>query len=399
MRRVLRSVLAPLRVPATWTAAAHLLGGTVLGLALLLAAGAATAAGGPWVAAVVVAGAVLAGASAPGLLALERRQAAWALGLLLPTGPTPRDARAAGTARLAAWLAVRALAGLTAGALVAGAALLVALGLVLPFAEDFLVWDGWTSPSGLAAAWWLPAGVACGLLAAHGVRALGRVEAAAGARLLGPSAGEQVALLGARTRALEDREVLARDLHDSVGHAVTATMLQAAAARAVLRTDPDHAARALGTIERLGRQTMDELDRMLAVLRREGAADHAADVAGLVAELRRAGLPVELELRGALEAAAPAVREAVHRIVQEAATNVLRHAGPVPTRVRVVVGADAVEVEVRDAGGGRPGPPRASAGPGRGLAGMRERVTLLGGHVEAGRAEPRGWRVRAVLPR
>jgi signal transduction histidine kinase len=94
------------------------------------------------------------------------------------------------------------------------------------------------------------------------------------------------------------------------------------------------------------------------------------------------------------------VRDAVHRIVQEAATNVLRHAGTGARRgCGWPSGADAVEVEVRDAGGGRPGPPRASAGPGRGLAGMRERVTLLGGHVEAGRAEPRGWRVRAVLPR
>ena len=147
---------------------------------------------------------------------------------------------------------------------------------------------------------------------------------------------------------------------------------------------------------------MEDLDRMLALLRREGAAARGpADVEGLVEELRRAGLPVALELRGSLAELAPAVREAVHRIVQEAATNVLRHAGPVPSRVRVAVGEDAVEVEVTDAGPGRPGrtAPAGPAGAGRGLAGMRERVALLSGTLDAGPAAPRGWRVRAVLPR
>jgi signal transduction histidine kinase len=147
---------------------------------------------------------------------------------------------------------------------------------------------------------------------------------------------------------------------------------------------------------------MEELDRVLALLRREGGdagGGEPGDLAGLGRALRAAGLPLELDLGppAALAALPVPVRAAVHRIVQEAATNVLRHAGPVPTRAEVRIDGDHVVVRVRNA----PGVPLrtpAPGGTGRGLDGLRERARALGGEAAAGPAADGGWVVEATLP-
>jgi signal transduction histidine kinase len=205
----------------------------------------------------------------------------------------------------------------------------------------------------------------------------------------------------AAERALAERNRLARELHDSVGHALTVTTLQAGAAARVLDTDPAFAAKALDAIAEAGRAALADLDHVLGLLR-EGPAGGAEDrapqpdlggLAALVDGARSAGVPVELRCEGVTEAVPRAVSREAYRIVQEGLTNALRHAGPVPVAVRVAVRADAVELELTNPLGR--GPSR--RGGGRGLAGMRERVGVLRGELTAG-TDGDLWRVAARLP-
>ncbi|KQM82629.1 sensor histidine kinase [Agromyces sp. Leaf222] len=224
---------------------------------------------------------------------------------------------------------------------------------------------------------------------------------------------------GARSRELErmrllEREQLARDLHDTVAHHVSAIAIQAQAGLAVATTQPDAAAGVLRTIEVEASRTLDEMRAMVRVLRQDGGpGDRGPGAVGAdlspapgAGDLRRlatsAHTPSELEVEvavdGDLDGLPPAVGAAVFRIAQEAVTNARRHARDA-TRVgvRVRVDGDGVQLEVLD-----DGRPAASARPGYGITGMIERATLLGGTCEAGAvdaADGGGWRVAAALPR
>jgi signal transduction histidine kinase len=216
----------------------------------------------------------------------------------------------------------------------------------------------------------------------------------------------------ARARELEgvrllEREQLARDLHDTVAHHVSAIAIQAQAGTAVAPTDPDAAAEVLRVIEGEASRTLDEMRSMVGVLRRADAAELAPTPG--IPDLRRlartdaTGPSVNVRVDGDADGLPPPVGAALFRIAQEAVTNARRHARNA-TRVDVLVRADAdgVRLEVRD-----DGEPAASAAPGYGVTGMAERAALLGGTCEAGPArdagsadgDGAGWVVSAVLPR
>ncbi|AKN71773.1 histidine kinase [Streptomyces sp. PBH53] len=224
---------------------------------------------------------------------------------------------------------------------------------------------------------------------------LGELVTAAARRLLGPSAAERLAALEERTEQLLERTRIARELHDSIGHALTVAVVQAGAARAA--GDPDFTDRALGAIEETGRAALEDLERVLGVLREAerplGARPTLAEAGRLLESARASGAKVDAEVTGPVEAVPGPVSREGHRILQEALTNVLRHAGPVPVRVRVAVTDGMLTLEVRNPlPGAIPGPGRGS-----GLRGIRERAALLGGTARTGPDEG-DWQVRAELP-
>ena len=202
-----------------------------------------------------------------------------------------------------------------------------------------------------------------------------------------------------------ERLRIARELHDVVAHAMSVIAVQAGMGRHVIDTDVDAAREALGAIETTSRGSLNEMRRMLGVLRQgdEAAAMRPvpglADVPALVAETRRAGLGVTLDSSGAVDDLPAGVDLAVYRVVQESLTNVLKHGGPV-AHVRVARHEDRVEVEVTDDGRAGTVGTRGAAGSdgGHGLLGMRERVALYGGTFEAVDRPGGGFRVRASLP-
>ncbi len=251
----------------------------------------------------------------------------------------------------------------------------------------------------------------------YAVAGLGALAASMAPVLLGPSQAERIAALEARTARLAERNRLARELHDSVGHALTVATLQAGAARELLDVDPEFARRALRAIEETSRHAMDDLDHVLGLLRESEDARRPAPTAPqptlarldrLVADTRAAGLEVDVRVSGAVGELPAAVSREGYRIVQEGLTNAARHGrGPVTVRVAVPAQAAAPGRDTEGASGSCRGLEielvnglRGAAGPGRGgrgLDGMRERVLLLGGRLTAG-PEGERWRVRASLP-
>ena len=200
----------------------------------------------------------------------------------------------------------------------------------------------------------------------------------------------------------DERRRIARELHDVVAHHVSVMGVLATGVRRVLRRDPDAADEAVGTIEETSRATLRELRRLLDVLRTE--AEPAAELfpqpglAGietLVEQVREAGLPVAFAVTGTPWPVEEGVALTVYRIVQEALTNALKHAGRATAQVRVGYSGHAVEVEVTDTGRG-PSPDRQRVG--HGLVGMRERVALYGGVLRTGARAGGGYRVYARIP-
>ncbi len=200
----------------------------------------------------------------------------------------------------------------------------------------------------------------------------------------------------------DERARMARELHDIVSHNLSVVVLQAAGAQAVGGQDADPA---LEKIERSGRQALVEMRRLLGVLRQPGEQPArpelspqpgVAELAALAEGVRAAGLPVVLVVDGDPGGLPAAVDISAYRIVQEALTNVLKHAGQASAQVNVRCGADVVQIEVTDDGAG----PQAGGQPGagHGLAGMRERVALFGGELTAGPRLGGGFAVRARLP-
>ncbi|MFF3223938.1 sensor histidine kinase [Nocardia suismassiliense] len=202
-----------------------------------------------------------------------------------------------------------------------------------------------------------------------------------------------------------ERTRIARELHDVVAHAVSVIIVQADGARYALRRDPDAAEQALSTIASTGREALRELRRTVALLRTEHAPDQlpqhgTAGLARVVEMMRGTGLAVELELTGELDDIAPEVSLGVHRIVQESLTNTLRHAGPHPKAWVQIRRRDTdVTIDISDTGGvPLDEPSMRIKGGGMGLVGMRERIAVLGGTLETGRAADGAWRVHATIP-
>ena len=192
--------------------------------------------------------------------------------------------------------------------------------------------------------------------------------------------------------AAQERARIARELHDVVAHSLAVMIAQADGGRYAASGDPDAASRALAQIADTGREALAQMGHLLGVLR---AGEEGGDLPGLVRRLAAAGLPVELEVEGPARELPEEIRLCLHRVAQEALTNVLKHADT-PRRVEVVLRyLDAeVDLTVRDDGRGTAeGDER-----GKGLAGMRERVALLHGTVRAGPRPDGGFEVRARLP-
>jgi signal transduction histidine kinase len=203
-----------------------------------------------------------------------------------------------------------------------------------------------------------------------------------------------------RAAASEERQRIARELHDVVAHGVVLMVLQAQGARRILDQDPERAREALEAIEETGKTAVAEIRRSLGILREDGVEAELApqptldDLGVLVEEMRRAGLQVELNVTGDERTLDDGVGRSAYRIVQEALTNTIKHAGLVPTRVTVAYGADDLVLEIADDGPGHTG----AGEDGQGLAGMRERVRLLRGDFEAQTMNGRGFVVRARIP-
>lgn len=206
----------------------------------------------------------------------------------------------------------------------------------------------------------------------------------------------------AREAVAEERARLARELHDSVGHALNVVVLHAGAAQRVLDAKPDLAREALVSIETAGRQALADIERMLGILRtpEEGAGLDAAPGLGqleaLCAGVREAGLPVDLAVHGTPRPLPSSLDLTAYRIVQEGLTNTLKHAGRAHAMVSLRYDEDALEILVVD--DGRGGQVDGFGSGGHGLAGMRERISIFGGELYAGPRPEGGFAIRARLP-
>ena len=212
----------------------------------------------------------------------------------------------------------------------------------------------------------------------------------------------------ARRRAVEERLRIARELHDSLTHSISVIQVQAGVAVHLARKRGEEVPPALLAIQEAGADASRELRATLQVLRsaEDGDSSGLCQLDSLVARARTAGLPVTVTVTGAERPLPPDVDQAAYRIVQEALTNVSRHAGSagagdgVSASVRLWYTPDTLTVQVDDDGkgdGARPAGAR-PAGPGLGLIGMRERVSALGGRLHAGPQDGGGFQVRAELP-
>jgi signal transduction histidine kinase len=198
----------------------------------------------------------------------------------------------------------------------------------------------------------------------------------------------------------EERARIARELHDVVAHSISVIVLQARGGRRVLQTDPADAREAFAIIERTGHQALEELRRLLGMLRKSdeelalAPQPSLSELDRLVEQVRAAGLPVQVAVEGEPRELPPGVDLSAYRIVQEALTNALKHAGPAHARVLLRYRADDLELEIADDGPGTGD----GSGSGHGLIGMRERVSVYGGELQAGRRPGGGYALRARLP-
>ncbi|MGW8726884.1 sensor histidine kinase [Streptomyces sp. NPDC055808] len=254
---------------------------------------------------------------------------------------------------------------------------------------------GWLAPWLPPSAWLIPLALvplavmlACLVLAGKLITVIART-------LLAPSTTERLTALEERTELLLERNRIAREIHDSIGHALTVAVVQAGAARAA--GDPAFTDRALAAIEETGRAALEDLERVLLVLRETtlpaSQRPTLLEADRLIESARGSGAEVASEFSGPLELVPGPVSREGYRILQEALTNVLRHSGPVPVRIRMAVLGNRLEMDVTN--------PLTGAAPGgkggSGLRGMRERAALLGGEAETGPYEGE-WRVRVRLP-
>jgi signal transduction histidine kinase len=203
----------------------------------------------------------------------------------------------------------------------------------------------------------------------------------------------------------EERVRIARELHDVVAHTLAVITVQAGVGRRLMDKRPEEAAKALESIEAIGRTAQDELRVVLGLLRDEEPAAAAlapaprlADIKELADTVRASGTPVELSMSGTDRPLSPALELSIYRVVQEALTNVVKHAPRARATVDLSVSASGVRLEVTDDGGSGGEVPPASPGPGHGIVGMRERVAAFGGWLTAAPLAGRGFRVVAEVP-
>jgi signal transduction histidine kinase len=208
-----------------------------------------------------------------------------------------------------------------------------------------------------------------------------------------------------RRAVSDERAEIARELHDIVAHAMSVIAVRSGVARMVIDTQPEQAREALTIIVTTARRSLQEMRLLVGVLRDTddhhtelGPAPGLRDLDRLVADMKAAGVVVTIDVEGAARDLPPAVDLSAYRIVQEALTNVVRHAGPTHAGVRIAYNPDEVLIEVAD--DGPQGPRLASTipriGGGHGLIGMRERAALFGGELEAGPCA-NGFRIRTAL--
>ena len=206
--------------------------------------------------------------------------------------------------------------------------------------------------------------------------------------------------LAAREAVVDERARIARELHDAIAHNVSMMVVQAGAERRVLDASQESTREVLETVETIGRNALTEMRRLVGMLRTDDENPLApqpgiGDLPTLVGQVREAGLPVELHIEGDPRALPVGLELSAFRIVQEALTNALKHAGDAHASVHVRYGGDSLELEVIDDGAGAPAE---LASGGHGLVGMRERVALYGGRFEAGRRPAGGFTERVLLP-
>ena len=209
----------------------------------------------------------------------------------------------------------------------------------------------------------------------------------------------------AQRMAMEERLRIARELHDSLTHSISVIQVQSGVAVHLARKRGEDVPPALLAIQEAGTDAARELRATLGVLRSEEDSDGSglSQLDSLVARARAAGLPVTVTVTGAERPLPPDVDQAAYRIVQEALTNVSRHAGAASASVHLHYTPDTLSVQVDDDGTGTvtsngTSTVTRSSGPGLGLVGMRERVSALGGRLQAGPQDGGGFQVRAELP-
>jgi signal transduction histidine kinase len=315
----------------------------------------------------------------------------------------PARSRAA-RLRTSGWFTLHVgLGGLISGATLALPPFAVTT-MLLPLSAGVRDWV--RLPDSLDKPWFLalapPAGIAMLVALAGCAAAAGALLARQAPVLLGPTPGDRLAAAERRATELAERNRLARELHDSVGHALSAVTLQAGAARKVLDSDAasdvEFVREALAAIEETTRRTVGELDSVLGLLRQDdngatAAAGPALDA--LDGLLSRSGVPVSLTADGDLTAVPQAVSCEAYRIVQEGLSNALRHAGASPVSLWIALRGEKLEITMEN-----PLPDRlpvARPGGGRGVRGIAERAALLGGHAQAG-PQDAVWRLSARLP-
>lgn len=279
-----------------------------------------------------------------------------------------------------------------------------------PFTGDWLNPDRPPGAPGWALAWTIPIGLAILPALAYVAAGTGSLLGYLAAALLGPTQADRLAAAERRSAELAERNRLARELHDSVGHALSVVTVQAAAAGRVLDADPAFARRALGAIEESARGALEDLDYVLGLLREDARPSDSPELtlAALPELVESTGLDVEYVVDGEITHVPRTVSREAYRIIQEGLTNALRHGGPViggaadadarvAVNLRLAVAGDRLEVEMSNSVSSSPS---SRPGGGRGLRGMAERVRMLRGELDAGPAEAGTdrWRLHVSLP-
>ena len=202
--------------------------------------------------------------------------------------------------------------------------------------------------------------------------------------------------------AEEERNRMARELHDAIAHSLSVMVIQASASRRMLTHDRQAAEDALHVVQHSGREALEELRQIMGVVRRDdelaSAPPGLSQLDALVARTRAAGLDVELRTEGTLVVLSPALDLVAYRIVQEALTNAIKHAGPSRAVVRMGFDTSAIELDISDTGRGLTTATGEVSSSGYGLIGMRERVSLFGGELWAGPGREGGFLVHARIP-